>query len=271
MTTFRDAVIDYLSPYEGYFNYQTMLDGELDITRFGAWADLAGQFRPIAGATVLSSGCGSGGDLWAFLERGARRAYGIEVNRALSRLAGRRFAGTEYANRACIATYGGLTLPYGADAFDIVFSIHVLEHTLDPSRYLAELFRVLRPGGVLFLDFPNRYYAVEQHTSLKFFHYLPTQQRDRFIRLALHNPLSRYLSKDTQYKLRTYQNVHFLSPGQLMRLFREYQPTFSLQLLDAYYHSYTAQRMGFRETMAPYVLGSARGFTTFRFIVTKEV
>jgi ubiquinone/menaquinone biosynthesis C-methylase UbiE len=40
--------------------------------------------------------------------------------------------------------------------FSIIYCYHVLEHVDDPSMVLAELQRVLKPGGVLFIGFPNK-------------------------------------------------------------------------------------------------------------------
>ncbi|MEM7045158.1 MAG: class I SAM-dependent methyltransferase [Pseudomonadota bacterium] len=40
-------------------------------------------------------------------------------------------------------------LPYEDGAFDLVMAAHVLEHQVDPHRALAEMVRVLKPGGTL--------------------------------------------------------------------------------------------------------------------------
>lgn len=46
----------------------------------------------------------------------------------------------------------GLDLPFRDDTFALVLSQAVLEHVTDPQRYVDEAFRVLRPGGVLWIE-----------------------------------------------------------------------------------------------------------------------
>lgn len=43
-------------------------------------------------------------------------------------------------------------IPAPDDSFDAVLSTQVLEHVSDPSHYLAEAYRVLRPGGRILLS-----------------------------------------------------------------------------------------------------------------------
>lgn len=45
-----------------------------------------------------------------------------------------------------------LDLPYQSDHFDLVVCSGVVHHTPDPDRSLAELFRVLKPGGVAYIS-----------------------------------------------------------------------------------------------------------------------
>lgn len=44
-----------------------------------------------------------------------------------------------------------MSLPYGDQSFDVVMAAHVLEHLPDPQRALAEMVRVLKLGGMVFL------------------------------------------------------------------------------------------------------------------------
>jgi SAM-dependent methyltransferase len=49
----------------------------------------------------------------------------------------------------------GLALPFRANSFDTVLCNEVLEHVPEPSVLMAEIARVLRPGGILILTTPQ--------------------------------------------------------------------------------------------------------------------
>jgi len=51
----------------------------------------------------------------------------------------------------------GTALPFAAHSFDAILCTQVLEHVPDAEHFLAELVRVLRPGGTLLLSVPFCY------------------------------------------------------------------------------------------------------------------
>lgn len=57
----------------------------------------------------------------------------------------------------------GEFLPYPADSFDLVISNEVIEHVMDDHMAVAEMVRVLKPGGRLVLFCPNIGYPFETH------------------------------------------------------------------------------------------------------------
>ena len=203
------------------------------------------------------------------MQAGASRVFGIEISDGLADLARLRFRGTGFEGAFEMRIYDGGILPYEGDFFDIVFSMHVIEHTQNPRRHMTELLRVLKPGGILFLDVPNRYYAVEQHIQVKYIHFLPRSVRDALIALLLSRSFCRFFSEGAKYKLAAYRGVHFPSASQLIDLFHGSRATYSLKLDDAFFHSYSSERVRYRPYFGKYVLGRARKMTTFRVVIRK--
>jgi SAM-dependent methyltransferase len=54
-------------------------------------------------------------------------------------------------------------VPYPANTFDLILSHEVLEHVQDDQAAIAEMARVLRPGGRAVIFCPNRWYPFETH------------------------------------------------------------------------------------------------------------
>ena len=46
-------------------------------------------------------------------------------------------------------------LPLKSDTVDIAVSLAVIEHLRDPENFISEIFRCLRPGGLVYLSTPN--------------------------------------------------------------------------------------------------------------------
>jgi SAM-dependent methyltransferase len=107
---------------------------------------------PLAGKRLLDAGCGFGGVLIAAARAGAE-AIGLDASREELALCRQRL---ELHGTPCPLVCGdGFRLPFPDRAFDVVASTEVLEHIRGRERWIAEACRVLRPGGVLYLSFPN--------------------------------------------------------------------------------------------------------------------
>lgn len=104
------------------------------------------------GVRVLDVGCGDAGVLIAFAEAGAR-ASGIEpYERSVER---GRVRAEEHGVEVDLRTGVAESLPFADGSFDLVVLDNVLEHVQDRDKTLAEIRRVLRPDGTLYLVTPK--------------------------------------------------------------------------------------------------------------------
>jgi ubiquinone/menaquinone biosynthesis C-methylase UbiE len=114
-----------------------------------------------AGSKVLDIGCGRGVMLRALLDLG-HEAYGVEI-------AAEAASGADPRAQITIApelSQAG----YDDNTFDAVILWHVLEHLPHPEQTLAEIRRILRPGGRLILAVPNFGSLQSRRTANNWFH-----------------------------------------------------------------------------------------------------
>lgn len=105
--------------------------------------DFAG-FTSCRGQRVLEIGVGMGADYEQWLKAGAI-ASGIDLSTVSIERSRRR---CELAGLVPDLRVGDAeNLPFGSNAFDIVYSYGVMHHSPDTAKCLREAWRVLRPGG----------------------------------------------------------------------------------------------------------------------------
>ena len=131
---------------------------------------------------ILEDGCGVG-EYLARLQPLAQQVVGLEVefDRAVA-------AHAKAHQLTCAAAEA---LPFPANSFDLLLSHEVLEHVRDDRQAVAEMARVLKPGGRLLLFVPNRGYPFETHGiywqgkyrfgNKLFVNYLPRKWRDSLV------------------------------------------------------------------------------------------
>ncbi|QQS24609.1 MAG: class I SAM-dependent methyltransferase [Actinomycetota bacterium] len=162
--------------------------------------------RELAGARrVLDVGCGDGQLSRLAVERGAEHVVGVDPTWNMVQVAAGRGGGAQFARAAAAA------LPFRKASFDAVVACLVFEHIRDVDEAIAEVARVLAPGGRFcfflnhpllqtpnsgwiddqVLDPPEQYwrigpYLVEDET-------LEEVERGVFIPF-IHRPLSRYVN-----------------------------------------------------------------------------
>lgn len=59
------------------------------------------------------------------------------------------------------------------ERYDVVILSDVLEHVPDPRLLLERCIPMIAPGGVMYLNTPNKWFPIEPHKRLPFLSYLP--------------------------------------------------------------------------------------------------
>jgi len=143
--TASDSVVSQPQESEWVHLWTTLhQDSDQDPTLFRHWIHPHGP-EVFRGKRVLDAGCG-GGHHAAFVAGFADHV--VAVDRSTSLVARRRL--DQHKNvevrEADIAT---VTADDLGGSFDVVYSIGVIHHTADPDRTIANLKRLVAPGGAL--------------------------------------------------------------------------------------------------------------------------
>jgi SAM-dependent methyltransferase len=108
----------------------------------------------VAGLRVLDIACGTGYGI-GLLRSKATFVVGVDIDNEAA-----RSALSECGDNAAVLIGNGLGLPFADNSFDVVTSFETLEHLHERIGFLAEVNRVLRTGGKLFLSTPNAAYTM---------------------------------------------------------------------------------------------------------------
>jgi SAM-dependent methyltransferase len=105
---------------------------------------------PAPGERIGEIGFGPGRTLGLLAAAGAE-VVGVEVSPTMLAAATRRNAGPVADGTMALHQGDGTTLPWPDDDLDAVLSVHTFHFWPDPAATLADIARVLRPGGRLVL------------------------------------------------------------------------------------------------------------------------
>ncbi len=103
-----------------------------------------------SGKRVLDLGCGTGGiSLFLAETFSSDEIVGFDVDKSLTDRAEADAKERGLAGRTAFVFAQPGPLPFGDGSFDIVFSKDAMIHIADKEPLMAEIFRVLKPGGLI--------------------------------------------------------------------------------------------------------------------------
>lgn len=132
----------------------------------------------LAGLRALDIGC-SAGFISDELRLAGATVTGLDIDEPGLEKARQRFGA-----HVDFVTAPGDAIPFPGKSIDIVIFNHIYEHVADLNAVIAEIRRVLKDDGVVYLGLANRLGIIEPHYRLPFLSWLPKPAAHRYIRLS---------------------------------------------------------------------------------------
>lgn len=115
--------------------------------------------------TVLDIGCGGGGKTCYYATFRPKKIIGIDIVPHYAE-EGNAFAREKgLSDIAEFMTGDASRMPFEDATFDTIIMNDAMEHVDQPEKTLAECFRVLKPGGHLYINFPPYFHPYGAHLS----------------------------------------------------------------------------------------------------------
>jgi SAM-dependent methyltransferase len=144
--TISDETYRFYNTSAGYLQ---RLEGAGWRPEYGAVLGSLKRYQLARGGAALDYGCGVG-DLTAILARTGYQAVGADISLPFIQSAQAR-----HPHLPFVALGAGPALPFARDQFSAITAVNTIEHVATPAQTLRELHRVLAPGGMLVMTFPN--------------------------------------------------------------------------------------------------------------------
>ncbi len=132
----------------------------------------------LSGLRAVDVGC-SAGFIADELALAGARTSGVDIDEP-----GLAKARERFGERVDFRLARGEDLPFEDGSVEVVVLNHIYEHVVDPEAVVADIHRVLTPGGVLYAGVGHRWQVIEPHHRLPFLSWLPQRAADRYMRVT---------------------------------------------------------------------------------------
>lgn len=179
----------------------------------------------LQGRMVLVVGSGWGGACIAAKNLGAEEAIGIDIDKKVNEIANLRMQleGYEGSCFSAMAEY----LPFKDNQFDYVHCFTVLEHVNDVKKSLAEMIRVTKKDGYIFIQAPNYLRPIERHYKIPYMPLMPKKLAKIYLRL---------LKRPTGFV----DSINYIWPRKVKKLLSSIKNIEVEQIADEYRHRFSS-------------------------------
>lgn len=171
----------YENPYNSQTSFGTGGLGEGDKKRYELYKSILKKYLP-ENAIICDVGCAKGGSV-EYLSKDFPNFIGIELDEHLVKI----------ANSANIKVYKTelYNYPLEDNSIDCLFYTHVFEHVLDFTKLFAEIHRVLKQDGLLFIEVPNSS-GYKNNRLFDFYWFFIREHINHFSATSLKNLLNKH-------------------------------------------------------------------------------
>jgi SAM-dependent methyltransferase len=120
---------------------------------------------------ILDWGCGRGRAV-AFLAQAGYCTFGVDADRAVM-LNGHPLFIARGLDPHSLLRHTSETGSFPDGYFDAVFSEETIEHVIDLESAAREMFRLVKPGGIVIHSYPGSRWLMEPHVCMPLIHWLP--------------------------------------------------------------------------------------------------
>ena len=212
---------------------------------------------------VLDYGCGAG-QIVAELRRRGIDSYGCDIF----------YEASDYAAAVDRSLFGtaikpmeGGIIPFENASFDLIVNNQVMEHVEDLDVVLAEIKRVLKPGGIVINLFPHKGVWREGHCGVPFLHWFPKGSRARvYYAAALRSLGAGYHKRDVGIVRWSEDTCAWLDKWTHYRTRKEIHTTYNHYFCDIRHieDDWLQARLGQHKTVATWLPA-----ITQKFVVTR--